>query len=370
MPLLRSTKHLTLLAADVLPPAGFALPANTTVLDALLRRSRLVVSPPQGLEEAVLHAFGLDPAANIVAPLTKLAELDTAGDTPVGTRSEQAWLRADPVHLAISRDNAQLFDSHVVNPTAEEMAAIAQTINQHFEPDGIVITFPDPARGYIATDANNLPQSTPLWKMGGANVFDNLPLSKTRTNWRALSNEIQMLLHEHPVNARRAEAAKPAINALWIWGGGALSQALSASDAALAPPVFTNVVARLVLARGLGMAHQLPVVTLPPALDVAALGERTLVVLHAATREVRAQSREAWPSAVAAIESDWIAPAIAAFDAGQLERLTIRLPGESASLMLEVYREGVIAKFMSLVRPKKRLADHAGACSEPESGAS
>ncbi len=355
MPSPRSPKHLTLLAADVLPPAGFALPASTPVLDALLRRSGVLVSQPQALEEAVLHAFGLDPAANIVAPLTKLADVDAPGDT----LREQAWLRADPVHLAISRDNAQLFDSHVVNPTAEEMAAIAETINQHFERDGIVVTFPDPARGYIATDANNLPQSTPLWKMGGANVFDNLPLSNTRTNWRAVSNEIQMLLHEHPVNMRRAEVGTPAINALWIWGGGTLSQALEANDPALEPPVFTNVVARLVLARGLGLAHQLPVATLPPALDVAALGERTLVVLHTATREVRAQSRETWPNEVAAIERDWIAPAVAAVDAGQLERLTILLPSESVSLVLEIYRQGVITKLMSLVRAKKRLADYA-----------
>ena len=362
MPSPHSTKHLTLLAADLLPPAGFALPADTPMLDALLRRSRVLVGPPQALEEALLHAFGLDPSVNIVAPLTKLAETDTLGGTPgsttVGAQCEQAWLRADPVHLAISRDNAQLFDSHVVKPTAEEMASIGATLNQHFERDGIVVTFPDPARGYIATDANNVPQSTPLWKMGGANVFDNLPLSKTRTNWRAISNEMQMLLHDHPVNVRRAEAGTPAINALWIWGGGTLTQAVAANNASLQPPVFTNVVARLVLARGLGMAHQLPVVALPPALDVAAPGERTLVVLHTATREVRAQSRGAWPNAVAAIERDWIAPAVAAFDAGQLGRLTILLPGESASLVLEVDRQGVVAKLMSLLRANKRLADY------------
>jgi len=366
MPSSRLTKHLTLLAADLLPPAGFALPAATPVLDGLLRRSRILVGQPQALEAALLHAFGLDPAANIVAPLTKLADGFTPGCTQGGglggtqaaTLPEQAWLRADPVHLAISRDNAQLFDSHVVNPTAEEMAAIAETINQHFARDGIVVTFPDPARGYVATDANNLPQSTPLWKMGGANVFDNLPLSKTRTNWRAVSNEIQMLLHDHPVNVRRAQVGTPAINALWIWGGGTLTQAVACNDPALEPPVFTNVIARLVLARGLGMAHQLPVATLPPALDVTALGERTLVVLHTATREVRAQSRETWPNEVAAIERDWIALAAGAFDAGQLDRLTILLPSETTSLSLELYREGVIAKFMSAMRTKKRFADY------------
>lgn len=351
MPSSRSAKHLTILAADLLPPAGFAMPTATPVLDGLLARSRVFTSEPCMLEAAILRAFGLDVDASIVAPLTKLAD--------GGTLAGQAWLRADPVHLAISRDNAQLFDSHVLNPLPDEMAAIAATVNAHFEHDGIVLNFPDAARGYIATDTNNLPQSTPLWKMDGANVFDNLPLSKTRTNWRAVSNEIQMLLHEHPVNLARAQLGTPAINALWIWGGGSLTQAVAAIDTTIEPPAFTKVVARLALARGLGLAHALEVATLPPAFDLDALAADTLVVLHTATRAVRAQSRDTWPVEVAAIERDWIAPALAAFNAGQLDKLTILLPGEATSLSLEVYHEGLLAKLVTMLKTKKRLADFA-----------
>jgi hypothetical protein len=35
-------------------------------------------------------------------------------------------------------------------------------------------------------------------------------------------NEIQMLLHEHPVNGERAARRLPAINSLWLWGFGQL----------------------------------------------------------------------------------------------------------------------------------------------------
>ncbi|MFM7459641.1 MAG: hypothetical protein ACKO15_02210 [Burkholderiales bacterium] len=344
-------KNLTLLLSDILPPAGFTPPAPTPVIDALLYRSRVLVAQPAALEAALLHAFGLPPTAG-VAPLTRLAD--------AGSPAGQAWLRADPVHLAISRDNAQLFDSHVINPTAEEMAAIAASVNSHFVNQGIKVEFPDPARGYIATDLSNLPQSTPLWQMAGANVFDNLPLSKTRTNWRAVSNEIQMLLHEHPVNQIRAANAIPVINGLWIWGGGSVETILCASDPAVEPPRFTHVFARLALARGLAMAKGLALATLPPRFDAGLMQQSSLVVVHTATREIRAQSREIWPAEVAAIERDWVAPAAAALNAGELDALTLLIPCESVTLTIKVARNGIKAKVLSLagaLTGKKSLGD-------------
>jgi hypothetical protein len=335
----------------MLPPAGFAKATATPVLDHLLARSRVLPSTPLALEPTLLHLFGLSAEAMGVAALTRL------GDG--GTERQHAWLRADPVHLAVTRDTAQLFDSHVINPTAEEMAALAETINQHFAADGLRVTFPDAARGYIQTELNNLPKSTPLWQMGGANVFDNLPLSKTKTNWRALSNEIQMLLHEHPVNAKRTEAGIPAINALWIWGGGSVEQALAARDSSIEPQQFGQVVARLVLARGLAMAHDIPVAPLPASLRDLTIERNTLVVLHTATREVRGQSRDTWPAEVTAIEQQWIAPALAAFDAGTISGLTLLLPSETVTLTAEVAHEGIGAKLMAGFRRKKSLADYA-----------
>lgn len=346
-------KHLTLLLSDMLPPAGFARPAPTPVIDALLRRSRVLAATPSALEAALLHAFGL-PATTGVAPLTRLAD--------VGSPADQAWLRADPVHLAISRDNAQLFDSHVINPNAEEMAAIAATVNAHFVNQGITVEFPDPARGYIATETTNLPKSTSLWEMAGANVFDNLPLSKTRTNWRAISNEMQMLLHEHPINQTRAANGIPAINGLWIWGGGSVEAVLSASDPATEPPTFSHVFARLALARGLAMAKELALATLPPRFDANVIAPHALVVLHMATREIRGQSRETWPAEVAAIERDWVAPAVAALNAGKLDALTLLIPCESATLTIKVARNGIKTKVLRLagaLSGKKSLADFA-----------
>jgi len=39
--------------------------------------------------------------------------------------------------------------------------------------------------------------------------------------WRALASEIEMWLHEHPVNRERERRGAAALGGLWLWGGGA-----------------------------------------------------------------------------------------------------------------------------------------------------
>ena len=47
--------------------------------------------------------------------------------------------------------------------------------------------------------------------------------------WRVLGNDIQVLLHNHPVNqARVAKGAAP-VNGLWLWGGGRFPHAVSSN---------------------------------------------------------------------------------------------------------------------------------------------
>jgi len=63
-----------------------------------------------------------------------------------------------------------------------------------------------------------------------------LPSGPGAADFHRLASEVQMLLHEHEVNAARAARGAPVINALWIWGGGT---APLATDANL-PPLFST----------------------------------------------------------------------------------------------------------------------------------
>jgi hypothetical protein len=96
------------------------------------------------------------------------------------------------------------------------------------------------------------------------------------------------------------------------------------------------------------MAKGLALATLPPRFDAGLIQQDSLVVLHTATREIRGQSRETWPAEVAAIERDWVTPAVAALNVGELHALTLLLPCESVTLTIKVAPNGIKAKVLSL----------------------
>jgi hypothetical protein len=49
---------------------------------------------------------------------------------------------------------------------------------------------------------------------------DYLPVGEEASEFRNLLSEVEMSLHEHEVNQRRAARGLPPINSLWLWGGG------------------------------------------------------------------------------------------------------------------------------------------------------
>jgi hypothetical protein len=331
--------HLTILTADLLPSLRFAAPVATPNLDALLSRAAITTDAGAALEDAVLDAFdNKDGIASITARVDMLNE---PGET--GT-----WLRADPAHLAVSRDNIQLYDSHVLKPTLDEMAQIAATLNRHFAEDGLEFIFPDAARGYLRVSPDDMPETTPLWKMGGANVFEHLPRQVNgSTNWRRVSNEIQMLLHDHPVNAAREASQQYPINGLWLWGEGEVNVPSHTK--------YAHLIARLALARGLANLHGIASAPLPDKF-VMPINNNSLIVLHTPTREIRSMSPFDWQMAVNDIDNNWIAPAMAAFDAKQLTSLTVIVANESSTLTIQAKRQSFLGR---LFHNKKALTDYA-----------
>ncbi|RPH53100.1 MAG: hypothetical protein EHM84_04500, partial [Lysobacterales bacterium] len=51
-----------------------------------------------------------------------------------------------------------------------------------------------------------------------------MPKGRDAAALRRLLTELQMLLHEHPVNLARARRSAPAVNAVWLHGVGAVGR--------------------------------------------------------------------------------------------------------------------------------------------------
>jgi len=144
-------------------------------------------------------------------------------------------------------------------------------------------------------------------------------------HWRHMLNEMQVVLHNHPVNKAREAAGRRPINSLWFWGGdgqptisvpGAASLAVQASDP---------------LARGLALAAGIE----PDTLDAdRALRADTLVVLDTLASPARHLDFTRWQDALAALEQDWFAPISGAFNSGALHYFSLHVPGERAGFSL------------------------------------
>lgn len=349
--------HFTLIASDLIPPPTFIAAQDLPPmpgLQSLLARGEVKKSAGKFLEEACLNELGLVfVASNPVAALTLLAD----GGTP----EHDTWLRADPVHLHVSRDNVQLLDSHVLKPTQDEADAIVAALNKHLANDGLMIEARDAARWYMRIPEAETPVTTPLWRANGANVFDHLPEdSAGNINWRRLQNELQMLLHDHPVNAAREARGELKINGIWFWGAGAFRNNAAPvgpnkahmlgvvnRNNILTPPSVRPgpkkknphelVLAKLALVRGLALNAKLPLITLPSSLNEFPIQSlNTLVVLHSATKALRANQRHDWMNEVAALDTYWFTPLKTALDDGSISSLTLILPNEAATLRTDI----------------------------------
>ncbi|MEM8816279.1 MAG: hypothetical protein AAGE85_10645 [Pseudomonadota bacterium] len=65
---------------------------------------------------------------------------------------------------------------------------------------------------------------------------DWMPRGESAAAYRRQLSEIEMALHEHPVNAERMQSGRFPVNSLWLWGGGTLPELHPEP----LPPLFCN----------------------------------------------------------------------------------------------------------------------------------
>jgi len=311
--------HCNLYVPDFFPAEGLPPSDSLAAAETLIARGRRRRMTPVSTEAWLFERFGVARQRDWpVAPYTLLAD----GGAP----ERNYWMRADPVHLQVGRDNLGLADSAAFDVSRAESEALVETLNRHF---GEAMRFYPvrPERWYVRLDKAPDMQTTPPAAARGVAIDENLPSGPDAMRFHALMNEAQMLLHEHPVNAGREARGEPALNSIWFWGGGVI-------DAGRARP-FSMVFGDDPLARGLALAAEIPARALPKNADsaLAALGDEGLVlVVLDAPREAQLRERRT------ALERDWFAPLFAALKSGRIGMLTLQLCGTDSLLEVETVR--------------------------------
>lgn len=184
---------------------------------------RVLDARADSLHTAVLDALNLRSAAE---------KYPAAAVMRTGSTNERAagfWLRMQPMHFMAGLDRiTTVVLRGAGRMTPAERSSLDPVFAEHLQPAGLELHAADDE--WLLRSASPLKLQTVTPEFAAANPHSEiLPRGADAGPIRRLMTEMQMLLHEHPVNARREARGAPAINAVWVHGEGILADVSSVS---------------------------------------------------------------------------------------------------------------------------------------------
>ncbi len=299
------TKSLTLIAPAVAPAWRQAIAERDARWPYLARLSgrgaiRASPSPHDGLRAwqiALLDALGINDYAQYPS-----AAVTRSGDA--GQPARDFWLHLQPMHFAAGLDRLTAVVLHgSTGVSRAELAELEPTIGAHLRAAGLQLVTTAQDDWLVRSDRALDVQTVTPETAASIPLEQAMPRGRDAPALRRLLTELQMLLHEHPVNVERLRRGLPEINAVWLHGAGAIGELQRYA----LPQAFGD---DLYL-RGIYRLNE---------------GEVTAAPVDAQALLARLQSRAVAVVAaddVDVLEAAWIAPLARALAAGSLARLEI-----------------------------------------------
>jgi len=140
-----------------------------------------------------------------------------------GDAADATWLSADPAWVQPDMNGVRLLACGQLQLGMDEAHAFAGPLRPVFDEAGIQLEISTPDHWHLKLPANtSLPDFAAPEQALGEDLSQHLPQGAEGRRWRVLLNEIQVLLHQHPLNAERRIRGQAPVNSLWLWGGGSL----------------------------------------------------------------------------------------------------------------------------------------------------
>jgi hypothetical protein len=283
------TVRLLLPSRERLP----SLAADTAVARWLARADRLSAVEP-GEQAQLRRQFSVVPSGWPLAALTRQMDAGDAG--------EHAWVRADPAHVRADLTAVRLLACGALGLDQAQTDTLLHALQPLFDDAGWALSAPTPDRWYLRLPRDTaLPAFCAPERALGDEIHDLLPAGPEGRRWRALLNEAQIVLHNHPLNAERGANGQLAVNSLWFFGAGALPQQVVAEVAAIA----SDDIELCALAHAAGIAST----PLPPGFADVPVATDLIDLRH--HRDAQGLAR------------DWLLPLRSALSAGQVERAVL-----------------------------------------------
>ena len=311
--------HLTLFVPDLLWPDHEHRQAfEFDQADALARflflaeHTATPFQPTTSWESVLAETFGLSGKTAALGALRLLGES--------GSNHSQAFSRtllcADPVNLGFIQQALVLSNadaSQLDDDAAQELIAC---LNEEFTGEGVFFRGHSTTRWYFAPTTLNddLANLAACSRFLGRRIDADESRQVLGSNGLRWLNRIQMCLNGHAVNEARAMQGLVAINSVWPWGAGLLSD-----NPPCATSPFDKAVGNNALLRGLctftGTAY-----------SETTSSSHGLLLSTDLTDAIAKDDLSAWQKAVSLLAQTHIAPALGALARSELTRLTIIAP--------------------------------------------
>jgi hypothetical protein len=329
---------------ELIVPGLFAEASGTRApaLELLLARGRTSSAESVSVETWLQEHFGLEDEPMAAGALT----LAASGGEPGG----HCWARTDPVHLRLLRERLIVVPSAAFELSLEEAAALAEALNRHFDAR-LAIEVVEAGRWCARLEPGFAFEATSPLEAAGRDVDLALRIGgEAGKRWGALLNEVQMLMHAHPVNEAREARGEPVVNSLWLWGAGAAPQvpparwqSVTAND-----PVALGL-ARLAGARARRLSENAEL-----WLEQSPQEGRHLVLLDALRAPLALGQTAEYRESIDALEKNWFTPLLAALRSGQVGMVSLHVP-DSLGASFETVR-GDLRRFWRRPRALEKYA--------------
>ena len=215
-------------AVVIMPPVG-----GGRLRDRKLRRwlaqSKLErVNEPRDLLGSILEELG------IPCPQEGLAAIRMWGQT--GDRPTVWISAADPVYLEPRLDHICLHASRETGIPASELRTLFDHLQRTLAQDKGYGFARLGTYGYLRAENPMATAAVPAYVIDQQSPNDYMPAGDQAAEFRNLLSEIEMALHEHPVNVERQLQGLQPVNSLWLWGGGYAPELRTVPH----PPLFAD----------------------------------------------------------------------------------------------------------------------------------
>jgi hypothetical protein len=274
---------------------------KNSALDRMLGRATLQVDHGAFEQRAfepwqwrLLNTLGLDPSlpSHASAPLQWLAQ----------THQPASYcLHAEAVHFASGMDDLAL--RRLDASDSADVDTLLSSLSDLVGEAGFQLRCAAPGAWFLQSPKELQVSTCCPTAVAAVGMYDCMPEGAAARELQRLMTELQMRLHQHPVNHARASRGQVQINAVWFWGQGGLA---STEGAQTLRPICSNDP----YARGLSSHYSSSIAVLPDSAEES-LPPNAIVLLP-------------FPG-LRALDQQWLAPLLDKIRSRAISRLELWL---------------------------------------------